>query len=317
VLLAAGTSDARPEKTAAAAALVKISGTGAGEAIAQAANAGENNVRILALDTLTARKQTTAIPVVLRCAKDADPGLRRAAFGALGRLAGDKDLDALINLAIETKSPEAYSAIEAAVQRVENKPAAAQKLLAMATDETTQLALLDALSELGGADVLNLMAKLTASANEETRRTAIKAMGNWPDLSATKPLLALAGNPELKEPLHQQALQSIVRLIKEVENRPTDELANVALTAWGLTRQDEEKKLVLSALAYVPHPKAVAALKPLLTDPGFKTDAGQAGLVLAELLMKSNPALGKEMAQAVRDANISSTLTRQANRLLR
>jgi HEAT repeat protein len=316
VLLSLAASDVRAEKTTAEAALTQINGTGAGAAIEQAASAGESKSRGVAIKALVSRKQVRAMPVLLRCAEDTDEAVRKSAFNALGRLAGDADLDALLKLANKANASDAFVAIEATAQRVQDKPAATKKLLAFAKDETTQTALIDALSALGGPEALGVVTRLTASSNTDTRESAIKALGNWPDISAAKPLLALAADTNQQDKIHQQALQAIVQLVKSSENAPAETLADTALAAMRATRQDDEKKLVLSALGFVPHPKAVNELKPMLADAKFKSEAGQAGIALAERLSRTDRTAAKELAQAIKDADVSPEITRRANRML-
>ena len=316
ILFTLAASDVRGEKSAAETALSRINGAGAGATIEHAASAGDSKTRVMAMNVLVSRKQISAMPVVLRGAEDADEAVRQAAFSALGRLAGDADVDALVNLASKGNAADAYAAINAAAQRAQDKPAAAKKLLAFAKDEATQTALINAWSALGGAEGLSVVTRLAASANADTCETAIKTLGNWPDISAAKPLLALAADTTLKDDLHRQALQAIARLVKSSENEPAESLADAVLAAMRSARQDDETKLVLSALAFVPHPKAVEALKPMLASPQFKAEAGQAGIALAELLVKTNKAAGKELAQAVKEANVSPEITRRANRVL-
>lgn len=315
-LLKLADSSVRAEKNAAQDALLQIHGAGAGSAIEQAAAGGEGKTRAIAIKTLASRQQASAVPVLLRCAKDTDEAVRQSAFGALGRLAGEADLADLLKLATQDQAAEAFDAIEAVAQRTQNKPAAARKLLAIAVDESTQAALIDALSALGGPEALGVVTKFTSSTDATRRESAVKALGNWPDTSAAKPLLALAENPSLPDSLHRQALQAIVQLVKSSENASAESLADTALAALRATRQDEEKKIVISSFGFVPHPKAIETLKPLLTDPKYKTEAGQAGVALAELMFRTDKTAAKGLAQAVKDAEISTEITRRANRIL-
>jgi HEAT repeat protein len=315
-LLTLATTDGKPEKAAADAALSKMNGEGAGAAIEQAAGAGDAKLRAAALSAIAARKQLTAMPVLFKCAEDANAPIRKAAYSALGKLAEDKDMTALAKLALKDSSGQASAALEAAAQRAQDKAAVAKSLLAVATDEASQAATMDALSAVGGSDALAVVTKLTKSADANTRESAIKALGNWADFTAAKPLLALAADATLKDNLYAQTMQAIVRLVKSSENEPADSRADVALAAMAAARKDNDKKLVLSALGTVPNMKAVEAIKPLLADATFKADAGQAGISLAEILVRINKQAGKELAQAVKDAAISDDITKRANRVL-
>ncbi len=83
------------------------------------------------------------------------------------------------------------------------------------------------------------------------------------------------------------------------------------------TRSDDEKKLVLSALATVPHTKAADTLRPLLTSATLKAEAGFAAVSVAELLVKSDKDAAQALARDVKAANLSREVTRRADSVLR
>jgi HEAT repeat protein len=317
VLLNAATEDAKPGKPTATTALARIHGPGAAEAIRQAASSGEPPLRAAAINALAARRDVGVLPTLLSCAGDASPTVRKAAFAALGTLGTDTELEPLARMAISTQAPEASAALAAVAARVTDKPAAARKLLSTAGKAEAALAsVLDALSAVGGSDALAIVTTLTRSADQQIREDALRALGEWADFGAVKPLQSLAANSDTPLNLYALAMQGIARLVKMSEAEPAQNRIEAAQAALAVARRDDEKKLMLSALGSVPDARAAAAIMPLLEDANLKREAGAAALTLAEALRLTDRKTSRELAQAVKKAAISTSLSERADRLL-
>ncbi len=314
-LLQAAAGDSKPAKAAADAALAKAPGAGVVPALEKAAAAGEAKSRAAAIGALAARKHTAALPALLRYAGEADATVCKAACAALGQMGADKEVEPLAKLALQSKAPAA-AALEAIAERVKDKPAAVRRLLTLAPDDASLVLVLDALSALGGDAALARVAQVATNPNAEARDSAIRALSNWPDYAATKPLLTIAADPNAKPAQQALALQGIVRLVKAAEKEPAQARMDTALAALNAARRDEDKKLVLSALGSVPHSKAAATIMPLLGDPNLKAEAGAAGVALAELLLNTDKETAKELARNIKAANLSRDITRRANAVL-
>jgi hypothetical protein len=113
------------------------------------------------------------------------------------------------------------------------------------------------------------------------------------------------------------AIQGIVRLVKSSEHESAAARVETAQEAWKSARRNEEKKLLISALASIPSAASANALNPLLTDPNFKTEACLAAVALAESLVKTDKPAAIALAQAVKDANPSAEVVRKADALLK
>ena len=66
----------------------------------------------------------------------------------------------------------------------------------------------------------------------------------------------------------------------------------------------------------MPDKRAADAIKPYLSDPKFRKEAGLAAMTLAEALRRSDRPAARELAQAVRDAGLSDDLNRRADAIL-
>ena len=132
-----------------------------------------------------------------------------------------------------------------------------------------------------------------------------------------KPLLAIAAAPDTTQVHNVLALQGVVRLVKSSDREPAAARLDAAQAAWTAAKRSEEKKLVLSAVASIPLAKSAEIIKPLLNDVNFKTEAGLAGVTLAEGLLKSDKPAAKALAQAVKDANPSGETASKADAILK
>jgi len=112
------------------------------------------------------------------------------------------------------------------------------------------------------------------------------------------------------------AIQAVVRLVKASDKEPAAARLEAAQAAMIAAKRDEEKKLVLSAFASVPDAKAAEAIKPLLSDPNLKREAGLAGMTLGETLLKTDKPAAQGLVQAIKQANISEDLNRKAEVML-
>jgi HEAT repeat protein len=316
-LLAAAAAEAKPGKSTAATALARIKGDGAAAAIRQAAGTGDAKLRAAAITALAARSDSAALPAILRYSGDPDATVKNAAFAALGKMGTQSELAPLARLAISGKSQDASAALEAIASRATDKTTAAKQLLSAAgPDEQALASMLEALSTLGGDEALAAVTQLTASSNSQVRDDAIRALGNWSDFGAVKPLSAIAADKDAKLSQYVLAMQGIARLVKSSENEPAQARVDAATAALDTARRDDEKKLMLSALAAVPDARAAAAIKPLLSDANLKNEAGAAAMTLAESLRRTDRRTARDLAQAVKAANISNSLNERADRFL-
>ncbi|HSA10530.1 MAG TPA: HEAT repeat domain-containing protein [Candidatus Paceibacterota bacterium] len=311
----AGSASAR---RTAAGALASISDRNAGAAIGKLAGAGGSRSRAVAMEALAARNDKTAAPALLKYAGEPDPAVSAAACAALARLGTDSELDGLIQLVLAGRAAGAAPALQAVAGRTTDKAAAAQKLIAQAQAAApTQLApLLEVLAVLGEEEALGAVSSFVNSSKAEIKDAAIRALANWPDFAANKELLAVAADPNTTRTHNVLAVQAVARLVKAADREPPGARVEVALSALNAARRDEEKKLLLSALASVPDKKAADAIKPYLRDPQFQQEAGLAAMTLAEALRKPDRPAARDLARAVKDANLSDELNRKANALL-
>jgi HEAT repeat protein len=319
ILVKAAAETASGTQKVAAAALARISGPGADAAVAKAASDGDAKTRVLAINALAQRNDQSASSALLQYAADADPAVSTAACAALGKIGTDKELEGLVQLVLTRKTPDADSALQAVASRATDKAAAAQKLIALTkTAELQQLAsLYEILALVGGKEALTAVSIAAGSDNEQVKDAATRALANWPDFPATTPLLVIASALHVSRVHNVLAVQAVARLVKSSDQERAANRVKAALAAIKVAKRDEDKKLLLSALASVPDKSAGEAIKPYLSDPQYQQEAGLAGITLAETLRRTDRPAARDLAQAIKNASISEDLTRRADAILR
>lgn len=303
VLLAAAASK-QTSRQAAAKALVQIRGPGAADALVKAAAAGDAGQRAAAIAALAGRRESEQLPAILKFATDADKGVQKAAFEAIRAIGTDKEIQPLIDLVASTGSDEGAQALKTLVLRSPDRAKAAKAVAATASTAATpgKLALLSALAAAGGPDALAFVEGLTASTDKAVQDGSIRALSQWTDTAATPVLLKKAADAATSESHNVLLLRGLAKLIGDTNSTvAAAERADAGLAAMQAARRDEERKLIMAALANVPHAKSVTAIKELLAKPGFEKEAAFAAADLATAMVKVDKKAAKELAALVKD----------------
>jgi hypothetical protein len=114
------------------------------------------------------------------------------------------------------------------------------------------VALFKVLPSLGGDAALSAASTATSSSDPKVKDAAIRALANWPDFAATKPLLKIAAADDTTQVQNVVAIQGIARLVKSSEHESAAARVETAQEAWKAARRNEDKKLLISALASIP-----------------------------------------------------------------
>ncbi|HWH70998.1 MAG TPA: HEAT repeat domain-containing protein, partial [Candidatus Sulfotelmatobacter sp.] len=264
LLLKSATDSPAPVQKIAASALARVPGVGADALLRKLAGRGDARSRTTAIKALAERNDTASIPTLLKYATESDRSISSAACTALGQLGSDQEVEALVKLALAGTTPEAETALQSVAARAQNKAAIAKLLLGLSqTAQPQQMPLVfGTLVMVGGEEALRAVSQAAASNDEELKDAAIRALANWQEFAATKPLLIVATDPNTKRVHNVLAVQGIARLVKTADKEPTGARLEAVNAAMSIARRDEEKKLLLSAIASIPSAKAAAALQP-------------------------------------------------------
>jgi HEAT repeat protein len=299
--------------------LGRLSGPGINQTLMQFAGKGEIPVRCAAIEALGERNAPGFIPDLLKYVQQSDVAVRNSACSALGKLGTDAELKTLTRLALEGTTPKAESAARRLASRSKRKSSAAGTLLVLANSTPPEQlpTLFGILGAVGGSNALQVVVNATTSSNTNISDAAVHTLADWPDFSATRPLLELAANADTSQVNNVLALQGIVRLLgNDSDEQLTPERIDVALAALQAARRDDEKKQVLSTFGSLPDKKTAEAIKPLLDTPALRTEAALAGISMGGRLLKTNKAEAKSLASAIKQAQISEELTAKADKIL-
>jgi len=318
LLIKAAASGSEAEKVAAIASLARINGRGAAEAILRQAAEGESAARVAAINALAARAAKASVPALLQYAADSDAAVSKAALQAIAKLGSDESLDNLVKLVLAGRAG-AKDALQAVANRSADKSAVGRKLAAQAqaTSGPQLNGILEVMALVGGTEALDTVVKFASSSSDDVRDGAIRALCQWREFVAVRPLLEVAAAPNVKLTHQVLAIQAVCRLIRSVESEPAQARVEAALAALKAASRDQEKRQVLSALASIKDRKAADAILKLLQDPALKTDAAHAALSLADALQKSDRNSARKLAEAVKKADISPDLTHKADESLK
>ena len=261
----------------------------------------DSKARVLVIELLGQRRAAIATPALLKATAHTDEPVRRAAIKALADTAGSQDVAALVELVLRANTAGERGAAEAtlgtACARMRDREATAVQLVAALAKAgmEAKAALLRSLGQVGGPKALTAVQSAFKDADPAVRDTALRVLGNWPDVAAARDLLTIAKTSDDRK--HKiLALRGYVRLIGQ-RDLPIDKKLAMCREAMPLASGPEEKKLVLGTLGGVAALDALAIVVPLLDEPLLKNEASAAAVAIGQRLAASQPA---EVAKAMK-----------------
>jgi len=288
--VAAASEAGDAERGAARLSLARLPGRDVDGAIIAGMAAGESKVRLELITAAAERGSADAAPALLQAATDANREVRRAALRALRTTAAPPHIPGLLALLAQNQTASERAEIGralAAVLRSPGAPALAPVITAYQASQDTGLkaALLAALAQTGNEEALPVLRGALKDADSDLRRGAILALTEWPNSKPLPDLLDLARSaPDAAAQV--LALRGYIRLVGLPEGRPPAETVRLLADALRLARQADEKKAVLSQLALLSAPEALALAETALNDPDV---AGEAKLAVDRIRQRLAP----------------------------
>jgi len=254
---------------------------------------GEARARLIS--SLTERQNPEALRTVFAEADNPDLIVASAAYHALGHMAVDDGLSVLLNKFAFLTNKDLYpAASESARDAVVATDDPTKRWLAIKTalahcqDVEIRCALLQLLPLCGNAEALDVLRGTAIDSNSRVRDAGVRALADWPDLSAWKDLHAILQRSELE--VHcSLAFRALVRLASEGNQGADGELAQRYRDLLQAARADEELKLVLGALGGQARPFALDLALPLLEKSSVHAEAEATVRRIAEALKNSDP----------------------------
>lgn len=234
---------------------------------------------VAVLDVLLARGARSQVAAVLEQTHSQSAPVRSAAIRALARTASEKDLPAILDLAMNARSDADQSAaLKAAVMVAapiadENARSAAILAVLPKAQGPRRAALLRVLAKVGGRPAL---AAIEADLkNPATFDAAARALAETSDAAAVPALLAIAQDKSTDTAHYVLALRAAIDLSKS--QAPEQRLSTLR-DAYASARRSDEKKLVLASLATIRSAGALDLVMPALDDADLKQEASLAAL---------------------------------------
>ena len=305
--------------------LAIMTGAGVEETIKAQAASGDVNKRVVAIDLLGQRHSPGATQILFNYAADDNVQISAASYKSLVNVAGVDDISVLIGLLTNAKSSTARKNATATLKSIlaqtpdNDKDTEAKVIIAkmqQANDKDVKLSLLSSLNALGGPTALNVVIEATQSADENTKDCGIRTLSDWPDYEAAKKLLDIASKPETSLTHYVLATRGAMRLIGASDSAPIDERAALCMCALDITRRDEEKRLVISTMGSLPSTKVAEKLLTFTSDENLKTEAALAAVELAGNMLRIDRNEARNLAQKIRDMNISEEINDRADRII-
>ena len=284
---------AGPEQQAARDSLAVLRGDDVDAAILGLLEKPTVKTRAQLAAALGARNSVGAVKTLLQTAKDSDPAVQLASVSALGSLAAQRDLPALVELLLQAPTGAVHEAAEKAIvataRRIAEPDQRLTVVLSALSESKTAAArvrLLPVAGQIGGTRAIAAVESALKDENAQVRESAVRTLAAWAQPEAIPTLLTIVKNSEVPEQ-RLLALQGYIRLLAVPSAKPPQETLAAYREAFGLaTRLDEKRQIVLN-LPRVRIPETLTFILPLLNDPELSEDAARATVQLSTVGRRS------------------------------
>ncbi|OGV70729.1 MAG: hypothetical protein A2283_16530 [Lentisphaerae bacterium RIFOXYA12_FULL_48_11] len=261
------------------------------------------NIRSVLISVIAKRCGHTAVPVLIEETAGTDVAPIKAAFHSLARFSTGDDLPVLLERLVSLKVPEVRSDAESAVvrtmARIENISSRTDVVCAAldkSSNNESRCLLLRLLLNCADAKALAILKAALKDNNPDVRETAVRTLTNWPDNSAWDTLIEIRRQPE-KELFGTLALRGLVRLAAKQNVAADKDSMDRYRQLFANAQNDDERKLVLSALAGAVHPDALQLALPLLSNSAVSAEAKMAVKKIAEAIKDKHPQIAQDALQ--------------------
>jgi len=315
------------EKSTAVNSLKLLRGSRVDDTIVKSMQNSQPNVRSQLIQVLFERNAVGTVPALLDEAVNPDRKVRKAAFKALGRLAGEKDLPSLVKLLVKLEGDSSRSQAERAVVTVSRKISETTKqadaVLAGLRGEkrvAVRCSLLRVLGGIANNNALRTLEDASKETNPAVRDTAVRALAKWPNATAAEVLLEIYSNTQNR--IHRLlSLRGFVRLLplpatSRAEERPFEKTLKMCRQAMHKARGPAEQKLVLSGLSNVSDPGVLSMVEPFLQVETVKAEAAMAMIKIAGAIVETHRDRAKMAMNKLLAVSKDEDLHKQAEEII-
>jgi hypothetical protein len=241
------------------------------------------NVRDELIRSLAARGARSAVPVLLEEARGPDATVRASALDALGILARDEELPALLDLLVklngDSAQPQAEGAVVAVAQKIPAQQGRAKpvmKKFASSRGKTSvEASFYNVLGRIGDPDALSLLRSAASRGRSEARDAAVRALCDWPTTETLSDLERIV--TQWKNNTHRTlAFRGYLRELRLPSERPIEETIKLYEKALAMAPTIDDKRMVFAGAGELKDERALALVEPYLNDEQLKAEASQA-----------------------------------------
>jgi HEAT repeat protein len=212
-------------------------------------------------------------------------GERAEILDAATKLARQEDLPALVQLVLDSRDKEsmeqAADAVGTACQRILSRRGSMDPTPLLDaynnSPKEVRIALLPAFAGLTGSQIAEVLARESANPDLQVQKAAIRAATSSNDPRLLPLLVKLATNGS-DQTIRRLAFNSCVRLARQEDVDPAERMEVLTTLPANLP---EEKRQILSALAEIESPEALAVAMSMIEDPSVREEAMRAALKIA------------------------------------
>lgn len=306
---------------AAADALTRMSRPGLDEKIVQRLGQTRGKACIPLIEVCSLRKIAGATPALIPLLNDPEYDVRLATLHALGNTVSGETIDVLIARllapASKTEFDTVIGSLTTVCHRTVDQDAVATKLAAAyekAANDETRAVLIQLYGALGGTVAINAIKAAIANPAESVQDNATQVLGNWPNPEAAPVLLEVLQNPAAAK-FHNRALRGYIRIVRQMDTS-NEHRYNMCMTALELCKRDEEKLLLVDALARIPIPNSLEKAAEFFESPAFAETAFRSAVSLGRALQTQHRDLVAKTMQRIIDLTPDAELKRQAAEIL-
>ncbi len=160
-------------------------------------------------------------------------------------------------------------------------------------------ALIRLLTVAGGPRALATLRSASTNPDAQIADTAVRTLAGWRDATAWDGLLEIYRQPK-SEPHRVLALRGLVRLATAENASPTPALVARYRQLLDGARGDNDRRLLLGALAGVAHPDALPLVLPLVSNDAVHAEAVLAVKKIATAIKAQHPKIAQDALQRVK-----------------
>lgn len=310
--------------TAARATLARLQGKEVEAALLGALQESSGQTRKVLVDLAAERRIEGSFPVIMKCAEDADPGVRASAIDTIGAMGEAAQAGDLAKLAQKTQDAQDRTNIEKSLNTLTGRvgaPATAFVIpLAKDNDPTLRIMGLHALKGCGGPEALAAVKGALDDKEAAVQDDAVRTLSTWPnrwpeDANVIEPLVSLAKSPK-KEAHKVLALRGYMSYVAGNKKLPEAEKLSKIKDILPLATRPEEKKAVISSLRDMSSVGALDLLTGYVADASVSDEASSA-IVNGKNFQKLPKAQKQKALQAVVAQCKNEAIKKRAQELLK